>query len=86
MAAKSRIVTLLVLTISWLGLGLAGDGHAATWHFSPAGSDTRGNGSSQGGFGSGLAFLHRLAPRSNRSRASSRPVVTTLVTTEGYRY
>lgn len=46
MAAKSRILTLLMLTALWLGLCLAGDGEAATWHFSPAGSDTLGNGTS----------------------------------------
>lgn len=44
MAAESRILTLLVLTVSWLGLCLAGGADAATWHFSPTGSDLHGNG------------------------------------------
>lgn len=45
MAATGWIASLRVLTVFWLGLGLAGNAVAATWYFNPTGSDDLGNGS-----------------------------------------
>ena len=45
MTSAGRITSLLLLTVFWLCLGLAGPAVAATWYFSPVGSDDVGNGS-----------------------------------------